>query len=109
MKISIVIPAYNEEKRIGPVLSEIEKMGLEVFVVDDGSSDNTSKISEKYTKNVLRHKINLGKGAALKTGCEAAFDLGADAVVVMDSDGQHKASDLPKFIKTLKEYKIFFL
>jgi len=108
MKISIVIPAYNEEKRIGPVLSEIEKMGLEVFVVDDGSSDNTSKISEKYTKNVLRHKINLGKGAALKTGCEAAFDLGADAVVVMDSDGQHKASDLPKFIKALKECEVVF-
>jgi len=108
MKISVVIPAYNEEKRIGPVLSEIKKMGLEIFVVDDGSKDGTSEVAERYTTSVLRHKINLGKGAALKTGCEAAFDLGADAVVVMDSDGQHKASDLPRFIKTLKEYEVVF-
>jgi len=108
MKISIVIPAYNEEKRIGPVLSEIEKMGLEVFVVDDGSKDDTSKVAERYTGSVLRHKINLGKGAALKTGCEAAFGLGADAVVVMDSDGQHKASGLPRFIKALKECEVVF-
>lgn len=103
MKVSVVIPAHNEEKRIGPVLSEIEKMGLEFFVVDDGSKDNTAGVAGKYTPNVLRHRINLGKGAALKTGCEAAFDFGADAVVVMDSDGQHKASDLPKFVAALKK------
>ena len=108
MKISVVIPAYNEEKRIGSVLSEIKRMGLEVFVVDDGSKDSTSRVAQKYTPNVLRHRINLGKGAALKTGCEAAFKFGAEAVVVMDSDGQHKASDLPRFIKALREYEVVF-
>ena len=73
--------------------------------MDDGSTDNT--LSECQTSNIkcqiLRHKVNLGKGAAMKTGAEAAFQLGADAVVFMDSDGQHKAADLPKFIKALEK------
>jgi len=106
MRVSIVIPAHNEEKRIGLVLAEIKKTGLTFFVVDDGSEDGTSRVARKYTPNVLRHSINLGKGAALKTGCEAAFDFGAEAVVVMDSDGQHKVSDLPKFIKALKKCEV---
>ncbi len=108
MKISVVIPAHNEAKRIGSVLSEIKKTGLEVFVVDDGSKDGTFKVAGKYTPNVLRHGVNLGKGAALKTGCKAAFGLGAGAVILMDADGQHKASDLPRFIKALKECEVVF-
>ncbi len=54
---------------------------------------------------LLEHKINLGKGAALKTGCEYAFSHGADAVILMDSDGQHLVSDLPKFEEKLIEGK----
>jgi glycosyltransferase involved in cell wall biosynthesis len=105
MNIFIVIPAFNEEKRIGDVIRELKKHKLSIIVVDDGSSDNT--LSECQMLNVkcqiLRHKVNLGKGAAMKTGAEAAFELGADAVVFMDSDGQHKAADLPKFIKALEK------
>lgn len=108
MKVFIVIPAHNEAKRIGPVLSEIKKMGLKAFVVDDGSSDDTYKVARRFTPFVLRHKINLGKGAALKTGCEAAFDSGAEAVILMDADGQHKPSDLPKFSSRLKKYEVVF-
>ena len=108
MKISVVIPAYNEEKRIGSVLSEVKKTGLEIIVVDDGSKDGAAKIAKKYTPYVLVHKINLGKGAALKTGCEAAFGLGAEAVILMDADGQHKAEDLPKFIDALKKHEVVF-
>src|SRR3990167_7704891 len=102
MKIFIVIPAFNEETRIGKVLSELRTRGFDFVVVDDGSKDKTSQVAKKYTPYVLRHSINLGKGAALKTGCLAAFKLGAEAVIIMDSDGQHKASDLPKFVKALK-------
>lgn len=108
MKISVVIPAYNEEKRIGSVLSEIKKMGFEALVVDDGSTDKTSGVAKRFTPYVLRHCLNLGKGAALKTGCQAAFDLGAKAVVIMDSDGQHKPSDIPKFIEALKKCEVVF-
>ncbi len=110
MKIYIVIPAYNEANRIGIVLDELKKTKLPIIVIDDGSKDNTYKEAHSRKIILLKHKINLGKGAALKTGCDAAFALGAEAVVMMDSDGQHKVSDLPKFIYALesKKYNIIF-
>ncbi|KKQ97151.1 hypothetical protein A3E15_03290 [Candidatus Woesebacteria bacterium RIFCSPHIGHO2_12_FULL_42_9] len=108
MKIFIVIPAFNEEKRIGKVLSDVKDQKFPFIVIDDGSKDKTSQIAKRYTPYVLRHSINLGKGAALKTGCLAAFKLGAEAVILMDSDGQHKASDLPKFVKALKICDVVF-
>lgn len=103
MKIYIVVPAYNEGKRIGKVLKELQSQRLPVIVVDDGSKDNTFKEVLKSKYLALRHRINLGKGAAMKTGAMAAFELGADAVIFMDSDGQHKVEDLPNFIKTLNK------
>lgn len=108
MKIYIVVPAYNEEKRIGRVLKELKSQRLPVIVVDDGSKDNSFKEASKSKYLVLRHRINLGKGAAMKTGAEAAFRLGADTVIFMDSDGQHLVSDLPQFTKVLatKKYDV---
>jgi glycosyltransferase involved in cell wall biosynthesis len=106
VKVFIVIPAHNEEKRIGPVLAKVKKMGYEFIVVDDGSKDNTTLVAKKHTPYVISHKINLGKGAALKTGCEAALSLGAQGIVIMDADGQHSPQDLPKFIKGLREYHV---
>jgi glycosyltransferase involved in cell wall biosynthesis len=117
MNISIVIPLHNEEKHIGEVLNEVSKYKLPIVVVNDGSYDNSkvkiqkSKIQFKIQNlTVLEHKINLGKGAAMKTGAEFAFQNGADAVIFMDSDGQHKASDLPKFVTALnsKKYDIVY-
>lgn len=106
--VYIVIPAFNEEKRIGKVLADVKETGHPFIVIDDGSKDKTSQIAKRYSPYVLRHSINLGKGAALKTGCLAAFKLGAEAVILMDSDGQHKASDLPKFVKALQECDVVF-
>lgn len=110
MKIFIVVPAYNEAKRIGNVLKELQRTKLPTIVVDDGSKDKTHEIARKYKVTALGHRINLGKGAAMKTGCEAAFSLGAEAVILMDSDGQHRVEDLPKFIEALKsgKYDIVF-
>lgn len=101
MRTTIVIPAFNEEKRIIPLLKDIRKKGYNFLVVDDGSVDNTYYNTRKHTHNIIQHKINLGKGAAMKTGADAAFKLGADAVIFMDSDGQHKVNDLEKFITKL--------
>lgn len=110
MKISVVVPAYNEAKRIGLVLDGLKGLRLPVVVVDDGSRDQTFEVASQYPATVLRHRVNLGKGAALKTGCEAAFRLGSDAVIMMDADGQHKIEDLTKFISILKSgtYDIIF-
>lgn len=103
MKISIVIPAFNEEKRIGSVLSDLRETKQKIIVVDDGSKDKTAQIANRYTPDVLIHRVNLGKGAALKTGAIFAFDNGADAIVLMDSDGQHKEKDAPAFMKALED------
>jgi glycosyltransferase involved in cell wall biosynthesis len=105
MKIFIVIPIHNEEEHVLRVLNGVSRYKLPIVVVNDGSTDATRlKIQGVRSKNVklLDHGINLGKGAALKTGAEYAFGKGADAVIFMDSDGQHKADDLPKFINELK-------
>src|ERR1043165_1778703 len=98
MKIAIVVPAYNEADRVGLVLSELIKTRLPVFIVDDGSKDKTFQVIQKYPVTALKHRINLGKGAALKTGCDAAFLSGVEAVIIMDSDGQHLVHELDKFI-----------
>ena len=110
MKIALVIPAYNEAKRIDKFLKSLSGIGLPAVVVDDGSKDKTFEIVNKYPVNVIKHRINLGKGAAIKTGCDAAFSLGADAIIMMDSDGQHNIDDLQKFVKALQtnNYDVVF-
>lgn len=102
MQIALVIPAYREERKIKQVLLNLKKYGLPMIVIDDGSKDKTFEIAKKSGVKALRHRVNLGKGAALKTGCEVAFSEGAEAVIMMDSDGQHSAADLPKFISALE-------
>ena len=105
MKIFVVIPLFNEEEHIVKVLKDLTPYKLPAVVVDDGSTDNSkSKVQNLKFKNVtlLEHKINLGKGAAMKTGAEYAFSHDADAVIFVDSDGQHDMMDLPKFIEALE-------
>lgn len=102
--IYIVIPGYNEEKYIVEVIRKVKEFTPNIIFVDDGSSDNTVELAKKEIEHVLVHKVNLGKGSALKTGCEYAFDvLNADAVVVMDADDQHDPAELPEFIKALAD------
>jgi glycosyltransferase involved in cell wall biosynthesis len=113
MKISIVIPLFNEERYIGEVLNSLGSYKLPIIVVDDGSTDKSlqkTKNSKNQNLKILEHKINLGKGAAMKTGADWAFAQGADAVIFMDSDRQHEADDITKFIKALesKKYDVVF-
>jgi glycosyltransferase involved in cell wall biosynthesis len=98
----VVIPARNEAARIGQVLAGIAGQvgGLPVIclVVDDGSSDGTDEVARAHGARVLTHAINLGKGAAMKTGCAAGLAAGCDVLVMMDADGQHRPSDLPAIV-----------
>ena len=102
MNIYIVVSAYNEAKRIGKVLNDLKRTNLPVIIVDDGSKDETYQVAKRSGFIVLHHGVNLGKGAAMKTGALAAFNLGADAVIFIDSDGQHRINDLPQFVGALK-------
>lgn len=103
MKVLVVIPAYNEEKIIGQVLQAVPPQ-LAVVVVDDGSSDSTAKIVRtQSTAQLLRHTINRGLGAALRTGFTFAIEQGYDAVVTLDADGQHNPQEIEKIIAGLSQ------
>lgn len=108
----VIIPVHNEEGRIEQVLQGVKKYADHIIVVDDGSSDRTYLAAKNAAgKNimVLRHKINLGKGAAVKTGCEAALKLGAQIFIIMDGDGQHSPDDIPKLVEKLKNDDLDFV
>lgn len=102
-KMIIIIPAYNEGERIQGIIRKSLLHSKDVVVVDDGSSDNTSEIAFQEGACVLRHLVNLGKGAALKTGCDYALEKGAGVLVVLDADGQHDPDDIPRFIEKIEE------
>ncbi len=105
MDICILIPGYNEEKMIGQVVSKARKVISDVIVVDDGSIDNTYQIAKSAGAIVIRHEVNKGKGAALKTGFQYALEHNYQAVITMDSDGQHDVDDIPNFLNALNVRK----
>ncbi len=100
MQVALVIPAYNHGSRLQAVLADAGTLGLPIFVVDDGSSDSTSAIlnslatlPEYANMCILRHRQNLGKGAALQSAFSAAAEQGYNWALCMDADGQHRAED----------------
>lgn len=104
MEIAIVIAAYNEGKNIVEVIKQLRKYKYDnIIVVDDGSKDNTYTIAKKSGVTALRHIINRGQGAALRTGTNYAIEHGADIVVHFDADGQHKADEIKQMIEPLKK------
>ncbi len=103
-KVFIVIPCYNEEKVIGEVIKDIKKEGWKnIVVVDDGSVDKTSDKAKKEKVFVLKHILNRGKGAAVKTGLEFAKLQNADIVVTIDGDGQNNSKEIKKLVKKVEE------
>lgn len=107
-KVWVVIPAHNEENHIEEVIKKTKKFAKNILVVDDGSKDKTVIIAEKSGAFVLKHIVNLGKGAALKTGCEYAIKKGAEKIVALDADGQHDPKEIPEFVKALNDADIVF-
>ncbi len=105
MKVCVLVPAYNEEATIAPLVREIRSSGFDVIVVDDGSTDNTASKAKESQALVFSHPRNLGKGQALRTGFKYIRGGDYDAVVIMDADGQHLASEISKFISHAKKSK----
>ncbi|EKE24948.1 MAG: glycosyl transferase family 2 [uncultured bacterium] len=103
-KIFIVMPAFNEAKVLTEVINEIKSAGYSnLIVIDDGSCDETFEVSQNNNVTALKHFLNRGKGAAAKTGIEAAKILGADIVVTIDADGQHNPQDIKRMIEKIKD------
>jgi len=103
MKTCILIPGYNESRMIGQVVTNARKIIDDVVVIDDGSRDNTAQIAQDAGAYVIKHEVNKGKGAALRTGFQYVIDHGYDAVITMDSDGQHDPDDIPGFLDAVEK------
>ena len=98
-----IIPAYNEERFIGSVVLKAKKFVDTVMVIDDGSKDLTAEIAQAAGAIVVRHESNRGKGAALNSGFGKARELGAQAMVILDADGQHRPEDIPLVMAPILE------
>lgn len=101
-KITAVIPAYNEERRIADIIKKTSQKVDTVLVVDDGSSDRTSEVAVTSGARVVRHEKNQGYIAALRTGFKEAKD---DILVTIDADGEHRPEDIPALVKPIIEGK----
>ena len=105
MKVIIGIPAFNEEKNIGAIVTKLKKKYDYVLVCDDGSSDTTQIIASSLGAIVVKHPTNLGYGAAIKTIFSEAKKIDGDILVTFDADGQHQISEIDSVLKPIIENK----
>jgi len=109
-RVVVVVPAYNEAAAVGPVIAAIppvmDDMDVISIVVDDGSTDRTSDVARGHGAVVVRHMINLGVGAATRTGLRAAKEFNPEVVVTIDADGQHDPHDIRSLVRCLIDNKL---
>ena len=108
MKLSVIIPVYNEEQIIGTVIKEVYNVlgsgdDVEVIVVDDGSTDRTAQVIGETGARIIKHPYRKGNGAAIKTGIRNAS---GDVFVFMDGDGQHNPQDIPRLLEPIGDYDL---
>jgi glycosyltransferase involved in cell wall biosynthesis len=96
--VAALIPAFREARHIAAVVRATLPHADEVWVVDDGSPDDTAAVAEAAGARLVRHPVNRGKGAAIKTGLAALRERGARFIVLLDGDGQHAAGEIPRFV-----------
>ena len=101
--VTAIIPAYNEQVSIGSIVLKTKRYVDRVIVVDDGSIDKTAEVAVLAGAELIKHKTNMGKGKALKTGFEASKD--AKIILTLDGDGQHNTRDIPKLLKPIIDGK----
>jgi glycosyltransferase involved in cell wall biosynthesis len=103
--LTVVIPAYNEAEAIGEVVSELlqKAPGVKVLVVDDGSQDDTAAVARTAGATVIRHTLNRGYGASVKTGIRSTI---TEFVATYDADGQHRPEDLMRLFEAARQHDI---
>lgn len=103
-RIAVVIPVYNQPDRLREVVRRCLAVCPRVLVVDDGSDQKVAPFLADLPVEVLRHEVNLGKGAAIRTAARHLREQGATHMVTLDADGQHDPEDLPRFIEAVREH-----
>jgi glycosyltransferase involved in cell wall biosynthesis len=98
------IPAFNEQERIGEIVSKAVQHSNKVIVVDDCSSDLTAQIAKENGADVIIHDVNKGYGGALNSIFEYSKKANADILITMDGDGQHQPEEIPKLTQALTEF-----
>ena len=106
MKIVIGIPAFNEEKNIAKIITNLKKITNSIIVCDDGSSDMTSDIVKELGVNLIQHKKNLGYGAAIRSIFEKAKEIDSDILITFDADGQHRIEDIARVVDPIIKQKM---
>ena len=106
LRLCVVVPTYNNQKTLADVVRDILTFTSNVIVVNDGSTDNTAKILKDFSEKicVVSYMPNKGKGYALKNGFDKAEKLGYGGAVTIDSDGQHFASEIERFVEYAEKY-----
>lgn len=104
-KIGMLVPTYNNAKTLKAVIDDLLRFTDQIIVVNDGSTDSTQAILAAYNQiTIVSYAQNKGKGYALKCGFRSARALGYQYVITIDSDGQHRTSDLHKFLEEVQRY-----
>lgn len=101
MKTVAVIPGYNEADTVEAVIEDVNRYVDQIIYVDDGSTDNTACKARDSGAKVVRVKKNMGKGFALRLGFKKALELDYDKIITIDSDGQHRAKNIPRMLELL--------
>ena len=102
MQLYALIPAYNEAMTIRDVVQRTLRHVADVIVVDDGSTDGTADLIKDLPVTLIRHERNLGKASALVNGFDYALRHGADAVITLDGDSQHRPEEIPLFLDAFR-------
>lgn len=102
-KILVAMPAYNEEKYIGSLVTKAREYADEVLIVDDGSTDGTPEVARLAGATVIQHKENKGYGAAVQSILAEAKRIAPDILVLLDADSQHNPGEIPRLVEPISQ------
>src|SRR4029453_15776762 len=104
----VICPAFNEAATIASVVADLRRCRYNVVVDEDGPTGATRHVAARVATALVAHPVNLGQGAALKTGIDYALSQGAEILVTFDADGQHRAEDIAGLVRALKHEQADF-